>query len=65
MEHENDALAEVCIIFALENMHVSSTNRCRGNPDQSVERPHIRNRLFIQNDATRFDENGSFHFRHD
>ena len=52
-------------IFALQDMDIGAADGGRRDPDQSIQRPHIRNRLFIEHDPSGLDENGGFHSWHD
>jgi len=51
-------------ILTFENMHVGSTNRRGRNPDERVKRTNVWNRLFIKDNAARFDKNGCSHQCH-
>src|SRR6185437_698537 len=48
-------------ILALENMDVGAADRRRGDADQRIERPDLGNRLLVEHDAVRFDEDRGFH----
>ena len=48
-------------IFALQDMDIGAADGGRRDPDQGIQRPDIRNWLFIEHDPSGLDENGGFH----
>jgi hypothetical protein len=52
-------------IFALQDMDIGAADGGRRDPDQGIQRPHIRNRLLIEHDPSGLDENGGLHSWHD
>ena len=51
-------------ILALEDMDVGAANSCCRYTDQRVEGADIGHWLGVENDSTRFDEDGGFHLGH-
>jgi hypothetical protein len=48
-------------IFALQDMYVRAADRRGGDADQRVQRTDVRDGLFIEHNAVRFDENRRLH----
>src|SRR6185503_169529 len=51
-------------ILAAQDVDVGATDRGRGNPHQGVERADIGDRLGLEDDTSRLDENSRFHCGH-
>ena len=51
-------------IFALQDMDVGAADRRRGDPHQRVERADVGDRLVVQHDPPRLDEDRRFHLGH-
>ncbi len=51
-------------IFALEDVHVGAADGRGGDAEQRIEEADVRNRLVVEDDAPRLDENGGFHPAH-
>jgi hypothetical protein len=52
-------------ILAFEDMDVSAADCGGGDADQGIERPNIRDRLLIKDDASGLDKDRNFHLGHD
>lgn len=51
-------------VFTFQNVHVCSTDRRRGDPNERIERSHIGNRLLVKHNAPWLNKNGSSHLWH-
>ena len=52
-------------VLAFQNVHVGAADGRRRDAHKRVERPDIRDRLVLQNDAPRLYEDSRFHVCHD
>jgi hypothetical protein len=48
-------------VLALQDVDVGTADRCGGDPDQRIQRAHLRDRLAFHYDPAGLDEDRGFH----